>query len=141
LSESFFITFETAISKSSWVTCTLRSRSAYMPASVQTAYQKIKIPQFNCTFISAPEAPCNWSEIFFKLIPLFQMWVRFGLEIAWWDSSFENEFWGYQDGPFRLGLETQFFDQSALILVGILKHKPYQAEAAQGPKCQFYWLP
>lgn len=36
-SESFFITLETAISKSSCVTCTRRSRSANMPASVHTA--------------------------------------------------------------------------------------------------------
>ena len=36
-SVSFFITFATAISKSSWVTCTLLSRRANIPASVQTA--------------------------------------------------------------------------------------------------------
>jgi hypothetical protein len=34
---SFFITLATAISKSSWVTCTLLSRRANIPASVQTA--------------------------------------------------------------------------------------------------------
>ena len=33
---SFFITLATAISKSLWVTCTRRSRSANMPASVHT---------------------------------------------------------------------------------------------------------
>lgn len=38
LSVSFFITLATAISKSSWVTCTRRSRKANMPASVHTAY-------------------------------------------------------------------------------------------------------
>mmetsp|Transcript_399 Transcript_399/g.1076 ORF Transcript_399/g.1076 Transcript_399/m.1076 type:complete len:286 (-) Transcript_399:252-1109(-) len=43
--ESFFITLATAISKSSCVTCTRRSRSANMPASVQQP------------FISAPDAP------------------------------------------------------------------------------------
>lgn len=36
-SVSFFITLATAISKSSWVTCTLLSRRANIPASVQTA--------------------------------------------------------------------------------------------------------
>lgn len=41
LSVSFFITFATAISKSSCVTCTRRSRRANMPASVQTACHKI----------------------------------------------------------------------------------------------------
>ena len=45
LSLSFFMTFVTAISRSSWVTCTLRSRRANMPASVQQALS------------SAPEAP------------------------------------------------------------------------------------
>ena len=39
------LTFAQAISKSSWVTCTRRSRKANMPASVQAA------------FISAPDAP------------------------------------------------------------------------------------
>lgn len=37
-SESFFMTLETAISKSSWLTCTRLSRRAYIPASVQTAF-------------------------------------------------------------------------------------------------------
>ena len=36
-SESFCITLATAISKSSWVTCTRLSRSANIPASVHTA--------------------------------------------------------------------------------------------------------
>ena len=45
LSMSFFITFATAISKSSWVTWILLSLRANIPASVHTA------------FVSAPEAP------------------------------------------------------------------------------------
>lgn len=39
LSVSFFITFATAISKSSWVTWTLLSLRANIPASVQTAWK------------------------------------------------------------------------------------------------------
>ena len=56
-SESFCIILATAISKSSWVTCTLLSRRAYMPASVQTP------------FTSAPEAPGISSAIFLRFIP------------------------------------------------------------------------
>lgn len=51
---SFFITFATAISKSSCVTCILRSRKANMPASVHTALH------------SAPEAFGIFSAIPFK---------------------------------------------------------------------------
>lgn len=51
---SFFMTLATAISKSSCVTCILRSRKANMPASVQTALH------------SAPEAFGIFSAIPFK---------------------------------------------------------------------------
>mmetsp|Transcript_611 Transcript_611/g.2437 ORF Transcript_611/g.2437 Transcript_611/m.2437 type:complete len:280 (+) Transcript_611:925-1764(+) len=67
LSLSFFMTFDTAISKSSCVTWTLLSLRANMPASVQHA------------FISAPDAPTILSAIFFKSIPLirfiFLLWI------------------------------------------------------------------
>jgi hypothetical protein len=49
LSVSFFMTLATAISKSSWVTCTRRSRNANMPASVQTAYMPPPIQIFSLT--------------------------------------------------------------------------------------------
>mmetsp|Transcript_33176 Transcript_33176/g.93948 ORF Transcript_33176/g.93948 Transcript_33176/m.93948 type:complete len:206 (+) Transcript_33176:207-824(+) len=64
LSVSFFITFATAISKSSWVTCTRRSRRAYMPASVQHA------------FSSAPEEPDILSAIFVKSMPRMRFILR-----------------------------------------------------------------
>mmetsp|Transcript_50681 Transcript_50681/g.130588 ORF Transcript_50681/g.130588 Transcript_50681/m.130588 type:complete len:217 (-) Transcript_50681:642-1292(-) len=57
LSESFFMTFETAIWKSSSVTCCRRSRSANMPASVQTA------------LLSAPLAPFICVETLRRLMP------------------------------------------------------------------------
>mmetsp|Transcript_6939 Transcript_6939/g.14368 ORF Transcript_6939/g.14368 Transcript_6939/m.14368 type:complete len:237 (+) Transcript_6939:1727-2437(+) len=67
-SESFRMTLLTAISKSSWVTCTRRSRKAYMPASVQTA------------FISAPLAPPICFAILLKSMPrmrfIFREWIR-----------------------------------------------------------------
>nr|GMC63429.1 unnamed protein product [Ipomoea batatas] len=75
-SVSFFITFATAISKSSCVTWTLLSRRANIPASVQTA----------CT--SAPEAPFIFSAIFFRSIPrikfIFLEWI---FKISHRDSS------------------------------------------------------
>mmetsp|Transcript_64602 Transcript_64602/g.104479 ORF Transcript_64602/g.104479 Transcript_64602/m.104479 type:complete len:245 (-) Transcript_64602:711-1445(-) len=64
LSLSLLITLATAISKSSCVTCTRRSRSAYMPDSVHTA------------LISAPEAPGSFSAIFAKSIPLIKFILR-----------------------------------------------------------------
>merc|ERR1711879_798264 len=63
-SESFFMTLETAISKSSCVTCTRRSLSAYIPASVHTA------------LISAPEAPGMVSAIFLRLMPRVRFILR-----------------------------------------------------------------
>src|SRR4051794_36549178 len=57
LSESFFMTLATAISKSSCVTCTLLSLSANIPASVHTAFD------------SAPDAPFIAFAIFLRLIP------------------------------------------------------------------------
>mmetsp|Transcript_31574 Transcript_31574/g.82540 ORF Transcript_31574/g.82540 Transcript_31574/m.82540 type:complete len:328 (-) Transcript_31574:228-1211(-) len=63
-SESFCITFATAISKSSCVTCTRRSRSANMPASVQTA------------FVSAPEASCICFAILRRSMPRVRFILR-----------------------------------------------------------------
>jgi hypothetical protein len=60
LSISFFITFATAISKSSWVTWILLYLNANIPAYVQTA------------FVYAPEAPVICSAIFLKSIPLIK---------------------------------------------------------------------
>ncbi len=64
---SLAMTLPTAISKSSCVTCTRRSRSAYMPASVQTA------------LISAPLAPGSFSAIFERSMPrikfIFREWI------------------------------------------------------------------
>ncbi len=57
LSESFFMTFATAISKSSCVTWTRRSRNANMPASVQHA------------FSSAPEAPAPPQPVVWDVCP------------------------------------------------------------------------
>mmetsp|Transcript_54302 Transcript_54302/g.122781 ORF Transcript_54302/g.122781 Transcript_54302/m.122781 type:complete len:214 (-) Transcript_54302:671-1312(-) len=64
LSESFFITFETAIWKSSSVTCCRRSRNANIPASVHTA------------LLSAPLAPFICPAIFRRLIPLIRFILR-----------------------------------------------------------------
>mmetsp|Transcript_68121 Transcript_68121/g.210764 ORF Transcript_68121/g.210764 Transcript_68121/m.210764 type:complete len:259 (-) Transcript_68121:647-1423(-) len=67
LSESFFMTFETAIWKSSSVTCWRRSRRANIPASVQTA------------LLSAPLAPFICEAIFRRLMPrmrfIFLEWI------------------------------------------------------------------
>ena len=60
LSMSFFITFATAISKSSWVTWIRLSLKANIPASVQTAFD------------SAPDAPTIFSPILRKSIPLIK---------------------------------------------------------------------
>mmetsp|Transcript_38171 Transcript_38171/g.107903 ORF Transcript_38171/g.107903 Transcript_38171/m.107903 type:complete len:211 (+) Transcript_38171:215-847(+) len=77
LSESFFMTFETAIWKSSSVTCWRRSRSANIPASVHTA------------LLSAPLAPNIWLAIFLRSIPrmrfIFLEWI---LRISSLASSF-----------------------------------------------------
>mmetsp|Transcript_396 Transcript_396/g.1063 ORF Transcript_396/g.1063 Transcript_396/m.1063 type:complete len:253 (-) Transcript_396:482-1240(-) len=62
--ESFFITLATAISKSSCVTCTRRSRSANMPASVQQP------------FISAPDAPAILSAMALRLMFLMRFILR-----------------------------------------------------------------
>mmetsp|Transcript_41039 Transcript_41039/g.49325 ORF Transcript_41039/g.49325 Transcript_41039/m.49325 type:complete len:300 (+) Transcript_41039:122-1021(+) len=66
-SVSFFITLLTAISKSSWVTCTRRSLNANIPASVQTALH------------SAPLALGIFSAILFNSIPrnrfIFREWM------------------------------------------------------------------
>mmetsp|Transcript_6648 Transcript_6648/g.18018 ORF Transcript_6648/g.18018 Transcript_6648/m.18018 type:complete len:256 (-) Transcript_6648:457-1224(-) len=67
-SESFFITFAAAISKSSCVTCTRRSRRANMPASVQTA------------LLSAPDASVIIPAIFLRSMPrmrfILREWIR-----------------------------------------------------------------
>jgi len=48
LSLSFFMTLATAISKSSCVTWTRRSRNAYIPASVQTACAHNATAELGC---------------------------------------------------------------------------------------------
>mmetsp|Transcript_23791 Transcript_23791/g.60255 ORF Transcript_23791/g.60255 Transcript_23791/m.60255 type:complete len:298 (-) Transcript_23791:371-1264(-) len=67
-SESRFITFAAAISKSSCVTCTRLSRNANMPASVQTA------------LLSAPDASLIISAIFLRSMPrirfILREWMR-----------------------------------------------------------------
>ena len=63
-SESFCMIFATAISKSSCVTWTRRSRNAYMPASVQTPFN------------SAPLAPGIDSAIFFRFMPRVRFILR-----------------------------------------------------------------
>mmetsp|Transcript_19040 Transcript_19040/g.55985 ORF Transcript_19040/g.55985 Transcript_19040/m.55985 type:complete len:281 (-) Transcript_19040:448-1290(-) len=67
-SESRFITLAAAISKSSWVTCTLRSRSANIPASVHTA------------LLSAPDASVIMPAIFLRSMPrmrfILREWMR-----------------------------------------------------------------
>lgn len=105
LSVSFFITFATAISKSSCVTCTRRSRRANIPASVQTACHKTLVINkckdvcllgtgigawfwlqaehegvgSESTLSSAPDAPPIFSAIFFRSIPrikfIFLEWI------------------------------------------------------------------
>mmetsp|Transcript_56476 Transcript_56476/g.129690 ORF Transcript_56476/g.129690 Transcript_56476/m.129690 type:complete len:324 (+) Transcript_56476:337-1308(+) len=61
---SFCITLATAISKSSCVTCTRRSRKANMPASVHTA------------LLSAPEASFICAAIFRKSMPRIRFILR-----------------------------------------------------------------
>lgn len=85
-------TFATAISKSSWVTWTLLSLRAYIPASVQTPWQKKRIlnkwpfksqqqplSEPILTLTSAPEAPGISSAIFLRLMPrvrfIFLEWI------------------------------------------------------------------
>lgn len=68
LSSCLFRTLAVARSKSSCVTCTRRSRRAYMPASVHTP------------FSSAPEQPFIFSAILVRLIPrvrfMLRLWIR-----------------------------------------------------------------
>lgn len=68
LSSCLLSTFAVARSKSSCVTCTLLSRSAYIPASVQTPFN------------SAPEQPFIFSAIFVRLMPrvrfMLRLWMR-----------------------------------------------------------------
>mmetsp|Transcript_27731 Transcript_27731/g.45618 ORF Transcript_27731/g.45618 Transcript_27731/m.45618 type:complete len:259 (+) Transcript_27731:106-882(+) len=67
MSESFFMTLATAISKSSWVTWIRRSRRANMPASVHTALH------------SAPEALGIFSAMLLRSMPrskfIFRLWM------------------------------------------------------------------
>lgn len=75
-SMSFFITFATAISKSSCVTWMRRSRNANMPASVQTA------------FVYAPDEPVIFSAIFFRSMPRIRFILReWILRISTLDST------------------------------------------------------
>ena len=99
-SVSFCMIFATAISKSSWVTCTRRSRSAYMPAKVlrhnhRTTTFKSQIfvlkklyiftetqaqdwpASVQVPFTSAPELPPICSAIFLKFIPLNTFFLSF----------------------------------------------------------------
>lgn len=86
------LTLATAISKSSCVTCTRLSLSAYMPASVHTPCkgQRCHPPHptlpaplpWQCpqlTFTSAPDAPGISSAIFRRLMPrvrfIFREWI------------------------------------------------------------------
>lgn len=87
-------TFATAISKSSWVTWTRLSLSAYIPASVHTPWETHQaFPVSICvyetmytwsmqqilTLTSAPEAPGISSAIFLRLMPrvrfIFLEWI------------------------------------------------------------------
>merc|ERR1719424_839691 len=82
LSESFFMTLDTAIWKSSWVTCWRRSRRANIPASVHTA------------LLSAPLAPFICTATFLRSIPRIKFILR-----EW--------IFGYPHGPLHRDLETQ----------------------------------
>lgn len=98
------LTLATAISKSSCVTWTRRSRSAYMPASVHTPcegqgrHPPLLVPPApvppqcpQLTFTSAPDAPGISSAIFRRLMPrvrfIFREWILRMSRRAWRKGS------------------------------------------------------
>lgn len=92
------LTLATAISKSSCVTCTRLSRSAYIPASVHTPCEGqgrhpplcdplVSPPCPQLTFTSAPDAPGISSAILRRLMPrvrfIFREWILRMSRRAW----------------------------------------------------------